>query len=220
MKRLSFLLLLSVVLAGGLAGCDLLDPTNVENPNITQEEFLNSADPMSTWLIGMNRQLAIALNTVIVPAEIASDNYVNTQTYYNTLMDRLTLLPTDNDIEDALTEVSQLRETAVFGLNEVAEADEDESPTQLAELWFYKGYAHLLTGEVFHLAPADSAGEPLPAEAHYQLAVDAFEEAITLTQDASRKVGYQIALARAYRLLGQRAEAVAAARAALDADQD
>ena len=218
MKRI-----LATLLTGSLvlvAGCDLLDPTNVENPDILQEEFLSFPEPTATWVRGLDRQMAVVLDELITPAEIASDNYTNTQTFFNQFMDNLVFDFTDTNINQILREISQLREEAQFGLNRVVPADTAETPTQVAELHFYLGMAYLMQGEYFRLAPPDSAAAPAPPEQHYQAAVDAFNQAIELTTDDSRGVGYRIALARTYRMLGDRDNARAQAQQVIDADPD
>lgn len=223
--------LAAVVLTAALAayaGCDLVDPTGVENPNVTEDDFLNFPDPMASWLRGMERQMSLALNnqnndlesSILATAEIASDNYVNTATFFNQFMDGLVIDPSDNDVEIPLRELHDLRSTALFGLRRVAAADETTTDDQLAELHFFNGIAHLYLGEIWHLAPADSGGVPIPSADQFARAVAAFEQAIALTTDASKRTGYQLALARTYRNLGDHDAARAAAQAVLDANPD
>ena len=216
MKRLLTGALCALMLGIGAAGCDLLDPTNTENPDVLESDFLDFPGAMRQWSTGIERQMALALNELIVPAEIASDNYINTETFFNTSMDRLVFNFTDDDVEDALLEVSELREMAEFGINVVAESDEETTDAQLADMWFYKGVAHVYTGEWYHLAPADSAGEAVPSSEQFQRAVSALQTAIDLSDDA----GYHIMLARAYRNLGDADNAVQHAEAALALDPD
>lgn len=222
------LLLAATVSSAALAACDLVDPTGVENPNVSEDDFLNFPDPMASWLRGMERQMALALNnqnndlesSYLATAEIASDNYVNTATFFNQFMDGLTIDPADNDIEVPLREFHDLRSTALFGLRRVAAADETTTDDQLAELHFFNGVAHLYIGEIWHLAPADSGGVPVPSADHFARAAAAFDQALALSSDAAKRVGYQIVLARTHRNLGNRAEARAAAEAAIAADPD
>lgn len=218
MKRLIIAFVGAVLLGLGAGGCDLLDPTNTENPDVLERDFLTFPNAMDSWLTGMERQTAITLDNMIVPAEIASDNYINTQTFFNQFMDRLLLDFTDDDIEDALLEVSELREMAEFGLNVVADADEETTDDQLAELWFYKGTAHVYLGEWWHSAPADSAGPAVSSDEQFQEAVTALQNAIDLSSDQGNIAGYNIMLARAYRNLGDGANARKHAEAALSAD--
>ena len=217
-----------VLLVVGLAGCDLLDPTHTENPDVLEDDFLNFPNAMNNWLDGMNRQMAIVLggnsavnvSGMIVPAEIASDNYINTETFFNTSMDRLVFNFTDDDVEDGLLEASELREMAEFGLSRVADADDATTDDQRAELYMYKAASHIYVGEWYHHAPADSAGEAVPSEVQFQEAVEALQSAIDLTSDASNEAGYHILLARAYRNLGDAQNARQHAEAALGLDAD
>lgn len=220
MKRLLTALLGMVLLGVGMTGCDLLDPTNTENPDVLERDFLEFPNAMQSWLTGLERQTSITLENMIVPAEIASDNYVNTQTFFNQFMDRLLLDFTDDDVEDALLESAELREMAEFGLDVVAREDEATTDDQIAELWFYKAVAHIYTGEWYHLAPADSAGEAVPSSVQFQEAVSALQNAIDLTTNTSNAAGYHILLSRAYRDLGDRANARQHAETALTMDPD
>lgn len=218
----------ALIAAVGLAGCDLLDPTNVENPNVLEDDFLRFPDPMSSWLRGMERQMALALNnqnndlesSYIATAEIASDNYDNTSTFFNAFMDELVINFTDGDVEIPMQEFADLRETAEFGLSTVAAADETTTDSQLAELHFFRGMAHLLTGEVFHLAPADSGGAPVPSGEQFRIALEAFQQALNLTEDPSAVPSYQLALARTYYNLGDAANARMHAEALLADEPD
>jgi tetratricopeptide (TPR) repeat protein len=222
------LLLAAAVSAAALAACDLVDPTGVRNPNVGEDDFLDFPDPMASWLRGMERQMALALNnqnndlesSYLATAEIASDNYVNTATFFNQFMDDLTIDPADDDVEIPLREFHDLRSTALFGLRRVAAADETTTDDQLAELHFFNGVAHLYIGEIWHLAPADSGGAPVPSADHFARAAAAFDQAVALTSSDAKRAGYQTVLARAYRNLGDRAGARAAAEAALAADPD
>ena len=221
--------LVAVLLAtASIAGCDLIDPTGVENPNVTEDDFLAFPDPMTSWLRGLERQMALALNnrnndvesSYIASAEIASDNYINTSTFFNQFFDGLTIDPADDDLENPLRELHDLRSTAEFGLRRVAVADETTTDDQLAELHFFNGIASLYLGEIWHLAPADSGGVPLPSADHFARAVASFDLAVSLSTDAQKTVGYQLALARTYRNLGDVSAARAAAQGVLDADPD
>lgn len=226
MKRILTALLGTALLGVAIAGCDLLDPTNTENPDVLEEDFLRFENSMQSWLVGMERQVAIALGGdenqtgLIVPAEIASDNYVNTETFFNQFMDALVLDYTDDDIEDSFLGISDLRETAEFGLTVVADQDTTATPTQLAELHFYKGIAHIYIGEWWHLAPADSAGPPITSEEHFQEAVNSLTTAIDMTAVPDNEVGYHIALARAYRNLGDTDNARNHAQTAISMDPE
>lgn len=226
MKKLLAITLLVGLLAGGLAACDLLDPTNAENPNVTEGDFLSQENSMARWIQGLERQATLSLNNLsndlesgyITAAEIASDNYVNTRTFFNQFMDGLVFDNTDQAIRITMASFANLRESAEFGLSTVRTRDEASTPDQEAEVHFFKGMAHLWTGEVFHLAPADSAGAPVPSAEQFVLAAEAFQQALALSEDDAVRPGYHIALARAYRNLGDRSGARTQAELAIAAN--
>jgi tetratricopeptide (TPR) repeat protein len=196
-------------------GCDLLDPTEVINPNLTKDNILKTENPMTGWVLGLERQLAIVLNEQLTIAEIASDNYDNTATYFNQNLDPLNLIFTDTDINLLQFTIADLRESAVFGLTEVKAADPKTTVEQEAELYFYKGYAELLAGELFVALPAEPNGAALPPTENLNLAIEDFKQALALTAEADSKASYNLALARAYHRLGDKTNAAAHATAAI-----
>ena len=228
MRTTIFSILLALVFVTGLGGCDLFDPSNAENPNVLEGSFLGLENSTELWLEGLERQMTMSLNNnpttsgdgYISSAEIASDNYQNTQTFFNQFMDDLIFDITDDDIEAALFSLGDLRESAEFGLNSVVPSDPEPRVDDIADIHYFKGMSHLLTGELFNQAPADSAGPPVTQAAQLQLAVDGFTEAINMSTDANAVNGYLIARARAYRLLGDATNARADAEAAIAADPE
>ena len=115
---------------------------------------------------------------------------------------------------------SDLRESAVFGRTTVVEADEEATDDQIAEMYFFEGIASLYMGEVFHLVPLDPSGATVASETHLNRAIDALEQAISLTSDGDKQVSYRLALARTHHRLGNKSEAVNQAQQALSADPD
>ncbi len=229
MKRNIYIpLLLAGVLGLNLAACDLFDPRNAENPNVLTDGFLSLENSTELWLEGLERQMTIALNNgalntgdgYITTAEIASDNYVNTQTFFNQFMDNLVIDQTDDDIEVALFSLADLRESAEFGIESIVPTDQEADADDVAGLSFFKGMANLITGELFHLAPADSAGPVVPSSDQFQQAVSSFTDAINQTTNEGHRTGYLIARARAYRMLGDRVNARADAEAAIAGNPD
>ena len=200
---------LTILLAGLVlfAGCDFLDPTEVENPNLTEESFLGSANTVSAWLPGVERQMSLTLNEVIVIAMLVSDNYFNNRTISCKVCDVLTLLPSDPDIAFMQQNLFALRNGADFGLTELVPNDENATQDQIAELYFYRGMGHLMMGEYLVAAPAGPRTEAFDPAAHYNLAIADFQEAIDRTTEASRRTGYTLAQARAYYNLGDAGQA-------------
>ena len=216
-------ILLVVLMIAGFSSCDLFDPRNVENPNVLENSFLELDNSTELWLEGLERQMTLALNNgsttsgdgYIAVAEIASDNYVNTQTFFNQFMDDFIFDTTDDDIEAALFTLGDLRESAEFGISTVIDSDPEPDPDDVAGIHFFKGMSHLIVGELFHLAPADSAGPLVTSEDHFQLAVTAFNEAINTSTNPADITGYHIARARTYRMLGDAPNARADAEMAI-----
>lgn len=192
--------------------CDLVDPTDVINPNITQETQVGVPNSTVLFLNGLERQLAITYNNHVVITELGSDNYVNTETFYNQLFDGLDLQFLDVDIDDAQFTIADLREGAAFGIETLHPADEAATPAQLAELHFFRGWGFLLAGELFETLPGEADGAPLASEVHLQNAVSDFLVAEGI-DDTS--ISYKLALARAYYRLGDRENAVAKANEAI-----
>ncbi len=226
--RIYIPLLIAGLMSFGLAACDLFDPTNVENPNVSTDGFLDLDNSVELWIDGLERQMTIALNNdaldsgdgYITAAEIASDNYLNTQTYFNQFMDNLVIQFTDQDIEESLFSLADLRESAEFGISTIVPSDPEADPDDVAALAFFKGMANLITGELFHLAPADSAGPAVPSSEQFLQAAADFTNALNQTTNDADRVSYLIARARAYRLLGDRTNARADAEAAIASDPD
>lgn len=194
--RKAILVLLVASLGVGFAACDLLDPTNVENPDITEENALNTPNPLRAWKAGLDRQLAITLNNTLIIAELGTDNYVNTQTFFNQSFDALDIRFNDSDIDDAFFTMNDLRESALFGKNTVAPGDPDARPDDLAELDFYLGLSHLYLGEYFHSAPLEGSGTPATSQDHFNAAVTALTDAVE--SGNGDQTAYKLALARAY----------------------
>ena len=62
---------------GVLTGCDLVEPDEIVNPNVDEKTFLDSDNPMETWLNGTEKQLALDMSDFVELMEILSDNYFN-----------------------------------------------------------------------------------------------------------------------------------------------
>lgn len=210
----SFLLLGTL----GLTGCDLLDSQNVQNPQLTEDQGLSNPNPLQRWMAGLDRQMAITLNNTVIWTSIATDNYVNTQTFFNQAVDGLDFNNQQQDIDDAFFTMNDLRESAIFGKNTVVPQDDNPSPANLAELDFYEGMSHILLGEHFHSAPLEGGGEPADPTDHFQVAIDTLQQAID--SESGDQVGYMLAQARAYYNSGNLSEARSRAQDVLNADPD
>lgn len=203
------------------SGCSLIDPTEIKNPNLTEENILGAGiSKTAPWVRGMERQLALTFNEIVTPNEIASDNYQNTNTYFNQLFDVPTFDNTDPDVNPMLLHISRLKEYSLYGLRTIVPSDESTTANELAELHFYVGLSHLLLGELFVTAPADPDGAPVTSAEQFTRAIAHLDTAITITEHPENKVGYKILIARAYRSAGDKTNAVRFAQEAIDEAAD
>ena len=209
------LTLLSLI---GWAGCDLLDPSNVTNPDTTQDVVLDLPQLAEPWLRGLERQTALAYNDLVTTAELSSDNYDNTNNFYTPDDDLDYLNDQSSAVEDLQFSLADLRESAIFGLTTIRERDENTTGAQVAEFHFFQGLAHLLSGMYFKTLPAEDNGPPVTSAAQLQLAVESFDAALAMGAGSEAKVSYHLGKARAYYYLGDVANAVLAADAAIAAD--
>jgi len=201
-----------------LVSCDFLDPTEVRNPNVTDEVFVNTPNGTAPWLNGMNRQLAIALNNTIQFAEITSDNYFNNRTLSSKVFDIPQIDFFDVDVNRMQEQLQRLREMAEFGINEVIPNDTNSTPDQLAEMIYLRGIAYLIMGEYFVGLPASPNAPIATSEQLLNLAIQDFETAGTTTTNTERNVVYDMALARAYHRLGNKDQSVSFAESVIATD--
>ncbi|GCC51715.1 hypothetical protein SanaruYs_19440 [Chryseotalea sanaruensis] len=212
------LLKISVVTALlSMTACELFDPTDVVNPNLTENAILGTANPMISWIGGCDRQLALISNASVTITEIASDNYQNTRTFFNQNLDRLNILFTDIDMNTLQFAIHRLREMADYGLTTVAEADPTTTEDQLAKLHIYKGLSSLLSAEYFKALPGSPSGPLLSPAQHLQKAVDEFTTSLTLATDPVTIATATLARARAHYRAGSATNAVNDAQAAIAA---
>jgi tetratricopeptide (TPR) repeat protein len=218
MRKVATVFLFLFLGAAGLTGCDLLNSQNVQNPQLTEDQGLSNPNPLQRWAAGLDRQMAIALNNTVIWTSIATDNYVNTQTFYNQAVDGLDFNNQQTDIDDSFFSINDLRESAIFGKTTVVPRDDDPSPANLAKLDFYEGMSHILLGEHYHSAPLTGGGPPADPSQHFQVAIDTLQEAID--SGSGDQVGYRLAQARAYYDNGNLSEARSRAQEVLNRDPD
>ena len=195
---------------------DLLDFTIVENPNLSETSVVGQPNSASIWLTGIERQLALFLNEIVINAELASDNYNNDQTFFNQFLDGLNISAQDDDVADIQFQLHRMREMARFGQEEVGPGDPNYEPETEAEFIFMEGLSHLFTAMYFTGLPAGPGEAPQSSAEHYQLAINKLTDAITI----NAKPEYHLAMARAYYYSGNRAEAVSAATQAIALSPD
>lgn len=197
--------------AVGAGACDFLDPTDVTNPTVTEGTFLNTPNAAASWTRGVERQLAATINNVVVGTEVVSDNLFNNRTLFSKVFDIPQIDNSDFDVRNIQASVSRLRAMADQGLNSVLPSDSTSTDEQRAQLYFHRGYAHLLSAELFVGLPGEARGPVLTPAEHVSLAIADFEQTRTLSSDANRRASALLAAARANYLVGNRAAATAAA---------
>lgn len=205
-------LLVAALLMGS---CDLVTPDEIINPNVDEEAFLHSDNPMETWVNGTEKEFALRMSDFVELMEILSDNYFNNYTRSSKVFDIPQLLYTDADVTNLQRHVGALREMADYGLTTVAKADPNTTNEQRFHLLYIKAYSFLLAGDFFRALPATSGGDVVEWEGHLRMAMEVLDQALPLAQTDEQKAFIHTLYARAAHRLGDREKAVAHARQAL-----
>jgi len=214
-------LLIPIVALLAIYGCDLVDGTGIENPNLPVDQAVNLPNAAEPWVNGLNEQMASVYQQFLTTAELSTDNYTNVQTFFNQNVDNGVYRDIDDDFDDAELEISTLREQALFGLSRILANDTDAAGTGLeAEMHFFKGLAFLLAGDLITAYPDSALRSAVTPQVNYQNAVEAFTDALSVDNASEVAISYRVMLARAHYSLGNQAEAVAAAQDAIAADGD
>jgi hypothetical protein len=207
--------LLSTFVAAGLiatAGCDTLDPTGVTNPTVTESSFVGTPNSALAWSRGVERQLAVTMNQVLMGAEVVSDNLFNNRTLYSKVFDIPELESSDFDVRNIAQAVSRLRRLADDGLNIYVPGDANATPQIRADMHFLRGMSHVLAGELFVALPGAPGGTLMTPAQHFAQAVSDFEAAIGLSTNATFQNTARLGIARAQYGAGNRTAARAAAQ--------
>jgi tetratricopeptide (TPR) repeat protein len=199
-------------------GCNAFKPTEVQNPNVTDKQFVGSPGAGAAWLLGVQRQFLSTLNDVVINSELVSDNYFNDYTTNSQKMDVPDLEYIDPDITGIQSDIARLRNVATFGLDTVFPRDSLVTADNRATALFYRGMANLFAGEMFVALPATPKGAIASWQDLLQLAIDDFSAARSTATEAAMIQGCTLALARAYYRLGNKPKAVEEATALLAAN--
>ncbi len=216
MKKISKIVV--CLMAISFIGCELLDPTEVVNPNLTEDAILGTENPMLSWIGGCERQLTIISNASVTIAEIASDNYQNTRTFFNQNLDRLNVIFTDADLNTLQFAIHRLREMADYGLTTVAGVDPNTTDDQRALLHFYKGWSSLMAAEYFKGLPGAASSAVLTPSQHLTTAVNEFTLSIGLATSTETIDAATLARARAHYRSGSSANALVDAQSVVNAN--
>lgn len=178
--------------------CILIFTSCVENPNVTEDVYMENPNASKSWVVGLKRQLAITTNAVNVNVEITSDNYFNNYTQYSKVFDVLNITYIDTDVNRLQASILQLREMADYGIEKIIPGDHSTTSDDIAYMYFCLGYAHLLGGELFTGLPESSLGAVQSPEESFHLAINALDLAYEFESSADRQSAYDLLKARAY----------------------
>ena len=203
----------------GLAGCDFLDPTEVDNPATTDEDLAASEEPTLSLLPGLRAMFARAINPV--DPEVISDNYQIRGTGIDKTFDSPRNITPDlmGRVARSYSWIQELRALSDFVLDDIVPDDETATAAQRGEAHYYRGMAYLLMGERFVAAPTDTNGTPVASAALIGLAITELTTARTLADEEFTDAA-TAALARAHYVAGDAASARTEALAVLAADAD
>jgi len=217
MKLKYGLLMVAALLMGS---CDLVTPDEIVNPNVDEDAFLRSDNPMETWVNGTEKEFALRMSDFVELMEILSDNYFNNYTRSSKVFDVPQLLYTDADVTNLQRHVGALREMADYGLTTVAKADRNTNDEQRFHLLYIKAYSFLLAGDFFRALPVKNGGDVVEWEGHLRTAMEVLDQALPLAQNDEQKAFIHTLYARAAHRLGDREKAVAHARQSLACSGD
>lgn len=187
----------------------------VDNPNVTEDIYLNTPAPSKSWVNGLKRQLALTMNSVLINTEMTSDNYFNNYTLYSKVFDGPVISYTDIDVNALQQEIGRLREMADYGLETVTASDESVEGESISYMHFCRGFALLLAGENFTGLPIEPLAEVSDWKTLLQIAIEEFDLAIAQSENQEEINAYQLLKARAYYRLGDLANAKTLANALL-----
>ncbi|MFN3385052.1 MAG: tetratricopeptide repeat protein [Candidatus Thermochlorobacter sp.] len=244
-RKISIWLLAASCFVAGVAalnlGCapgNLFDPTRVQNDNVTEDNLIANPDNTTRGILtGLRRTLTIGYGALGTLTELASDNYTNATSFVSQLLDTPSLIAsTDLTLSGGAAYFNLLRVNAVaeFAFTSIIPNDRQATNLQRAEIRFLQGLALTLLAENWSHFPIEDKGQPRAAREVIEIAVQRLQEAqtfaattpnVTAANNLGDGVGdiranILLALARAQRLLGNKAEARRNAEQALQRRAD
>ena len=206
-----------VLVVLSMVACDLVDPSKVDNPQITADNLLENPVGGTTSLVtGMRRYFSNTIGISSLIGDMVSDNLDNRTSFYdNTLSFPRTITGNSFTYNAMYENALQLNALADFGIASILPGDIFATNDQKAEVYFYKGIALLILGEGFTNFPIAEKTPAVTAQQALQIANDQFQTAFNLTTQTAMKTNCRMARARTYRLLGDKTNAAAEANAAL-----
>jgi len=203
-----------LVLVVLMSSCEL---TEVENPNVSQDKYVDSPQAAASWVNGTRRELAQATNTLIEFAELVSDNYFNNRTLSSKVFDIPQIDNFDIDVNRVQAAFHELRNTAQFGLSAILPNDPESTNEDEAFLHFALGVAYQFSGIYTVGLPVENLGPVRSSDELLQLAINEFEQVVTLSQNAELVQAAELAQARSYYRLGDRSNAQNIAQSVINA---
>ena len=207
----------------GIAACDFIDPTEVDNPQTTDIDLANAPEPTRALLPGLRKQFASALSGLVTATEFASDNFSINGTglggedldFPNDISANTAIINSIADGFGVYWNLQELRALADFVINDIAPGDETATVDQRAEAHYYRGMAYLMQGENFVALPTVPDEVPVPAGQLLERARADLEQARQLDTTGDFSLRAAAALARLHRALGNAAETAQFATEAL-----
>lgn len=169
----------------------------------------------SALVTGLRRYYSLATGPGAFVGDLVSDNLDNRTSFYaNELSHPRTISPKTFTYDDFYIQAMRLRSMADFGISTIVPTDVLATAEQKAEVYFYRGMALILLGENFSTFPITENGPLVPAATAFQEAVSSLKTALGFTTQNAMRLNCRVALARAYRMLGDKTNAAAEANAA------
>jgi hypothetical protein len=206
-------------------GCELLDPTEVSNPSITQDKLFKDATGGAAPLItGLKYAFSDAVDKTTYFTDVVSDNYINASTYLSTQLDYpRNISPNDQylgDDREIYFKLQTLNALANFGITTVLPKDAEATDVDKSTTYFYKGMAILMLCENFQAFPLEENGQMIRSEVAIKSAIEAFNKSYNLNPTGDNAINNKLALGRAYRIDGNKTSSVQAANDALALGSD
>ncbi len=223
MKKVFLYSVVTALTAFASVSCDLITPGDIINPNVDEESYLTTSDIMGPWRNGLERDFATTVGKFAELTELISDNYFNNYTMSSKVFDRPQITYSDVDVTTLQSKIAQLRETAEYGINEVAPADELTTDEDIYTLKYIRAYSFWLAGEYFVGLPQSVLGSVQTWQANLNSAIEEYE---TLLSDYSSLIDNQakatinLIIARSYYRLGDKTNAVDYAKKSLSYSDD
>lgn len=188
-----------------------------KSPETSDSDFLASAHPMTPWVNGIDKEMALAIGTYAELLDVATDNYRNVYSRSNREFDKPNIRYTDSDVENLQRYVGKLREMSTYALTTIAPVDAP-SDAQLKSIYTALAMSYILAGENFTALPMVENGQPEQWSKHLQKAIEVLGEAKEKVKAADFIPVCHTLLARAYYRLGDKEKAKENAMVALQAD--